>query len=88
MKKSRFTEEQSAFALRQAELGTSLAEVCLKMRCCRGRLFSVEAETPALEEENLKLKRPRRHVTAMRRVDQDLRGDRRRRDRGPDVRRD
>ena len=28
MKKSRYTEEQIAFALRQAELGTKVEEVC------------------------------------------------------------
>ena len=31
MKKSKFTEEQIAFALRQAESGTRVAEVCRKM---------------------------------------------------------
>ena len=31
MKKSRFTEEQIAYALKQAELGTPVAEVCRKM---------------------------------------------------------
>jgi Transposase. len=31
MKKSTFTEEQIAFALRQAELGTSVSEVIRKM---------------------------------------------------------
>ncbi len=30
MKKSRFTEEQIAFALRQAESGTKVSEVCRK----------------------------------------------------------
>lgn len=31
MKKTRFTEEQIAFALRQAETGTAVAEVIRKM---------------------------------------------------------
>lgn len=31
MKKSRFTEEQIAFALQQAEYGTAVVEVCRKM---------------------------------------------------------
>ena len=31
MKKRRYTEKQIAFALRQAELGTSVGEVCRKM---------------------------------------------------------
>lgn len=35
MKKSRFTEEQIVFALKQAELGMSVPEVCLKLGCAR-----------------------------------------------------
>ena len=31
MKKSRFTNEQIAFALKQAETGTAVAEICRKM---------------------------------------------------------
>ncbi|HIE2216995.1 TPA: transposase [Serratia marcescens] len=31
MKKTRYTEEQSAFALKQAETGTRVEEVCRKM---------------------------------------------------------
>ncbi len=31
MKKTRYTEEQIAFALKQAEIGTRLEEVCRKM---------------------------------------------------------
>jgi putative transposase len=31
MKRSKFTEEQIAFALRQAEAGTRVAEVCRKL---------------------------------------------------------
>ncbi|VWC53283.1 putative transposase [Burkholderia aenigmatica] len=32
MKKSKYTDEQSAYALKQAELGTRVAEVCRKIR--------------------------------------------------------
>ena len=31
MRKSKFTDEQIAFALKQAELGTGVEEVCRKM---------------------------------------------------------
>lgn len=31
MKKSRFTEEQIAYALNQAELGTAVGEICRRM---------------------------------------------------------
>ena len=31
MKRSKYTEEQIAFALKQAEVGTSIEEVCRKM---------------------------------------------------------
>ena len=31
MKKSKFTEEQITYALKQAEMGTPVAEVCRKM---------------------------------------------------------
>ncbi|HEX7816883.1 transposase, partial [Dyella sp.] len=31
MKKSKFTEEQIAFALKQAEMGTLVEDVCRKM---------------------------------------------------------
>ena len=31
MKRSRFTEEQIAFALKQAELGTKIDEICRKL---------------------------------------------------------
>jgi putative transposase len=31
MKRSRFTEEQIAFAIKQSELGTKVEEICRKM---------------------------------------------------------
>jgi putative transposase len=67
MKKSRYTEEQIAFALRQAELGTPVKEVIRKMGISEqtfyrwkkkyGGLGTSELHRlKMLEEENRKLK--------------------------------
>ena len=67
MKKTRYTEEQIAFALKQAETGTRVEEVCRKMGISEatfynwkkkyGRLGVSELRRPKqLEEENMKLK--------------------------------
>ena len=42
MKKSRFTDEQIAFALRQAETGTPVPEVIRKMGICEPDLLPLE----------------------------------------------
>ena len=68
MKKSKFTEEQIAFALRQAETGTRVGEVCRKMGISEGTFFrwkkkygglgvSELRRLKQLEEENRHLKR-------------------------------
>jgi putative transposase len=68
MKKSKFTEEQIAFALRQAEAGTRVAEVCRKMGLSEQAYFrwkkkygglgvSELRRLRQLEEENRQLKR-------------------------------
>ncbi len=68
MKRSRFTEEQIAFALKQTELGTKVEEICRKMgisdvtfykwRQKYGGLGPSELRRlRQLEEENNKLKR-------------------------------
>jgi putative transposase len=68
MKTSKFTEEQIAFALRQAETGTRVAEVCRKMgisemtfyrwkRKYGGLGVSDLRRLRQLEEENRRLKR-------------------------------
>ena len=44
MKKSRYTAEQIAFALRQAESGTPVPEVCRKMGDRRADLLPLEEE--------------------------------------------
>lgn len=68
MKRSRFTEEQIAFALKQTELGTKVEEICRKMGVsdaafCKWRQKygglgpSELRRLRQLEEENNKLKR-------------------------------
>ena len=68
MKKSRFTEEQIAFALKQAELGTRIDEICRKMGISDATFYmwrqkyagmgtSELRKLRQLEEENSKLKR-------------------------------
>ena len=67
MKKSKFTEEQIAFALKQAELGTRVEEVCRKMGISEATFYvwkkryggvgpSELRRLRQLEEENRKLK--------------------------------
>lgn len=68
MKKSRFTDEPTGFALRQAELGTGVDEVCRKMGVSQATFFRWKQKygglglselwkLPQLEEEDQKLKR-------------------------------
>ena len=68
MKKSKYTDEQIAFALKQAELGTSVDEVCRKMGISDATFYnwrkkygglgpSEVRRLRQLEEENAKLKR-------------------------------
>lgn len=67
MKKSRFSEEQIAFALRQAETGTPIVEVCRKMGVSEQTFFRWKKKFAGmgvaevrrlkqLDEENRKLK--------------------------------
>jgi putative transposase len=67
VKKSQFTEEQIAFALKQAELGTRVEEVCRKMGISEATFYiwkkryggvgpSELRRLRQLEEENRKLK--------------------------------
>ncbi len=67
VKKSKFTEDQIAFALKQAELGTGVEEVCRKMGVSQATFYvwrkkyggvgpSELRRLRQLEEENRKLK--------------------------------
>lgn len=68
MKRSRFTEEQIAFALKQQEVGTSVEEICRKMGISDATFYNWKKKYAGLgpselrrlkqlEEENAKLKR-------------------------------
>jgi len=68
MKRSRYTEEQIAFALKQAEMGVPVTEVCRKLGIVEqtfyrwknkygGMLPSDVKRMKQLEEENTKLKK-------------------------------
>lgn len=67
MKKSRFTEEQIAYALKQAELGMAVADVCRKLGVSEATFYNWKKKYGGLgpselkrlrqlEEENRKLK--------------------------------
>ena len=67
MKKSKFTEEQIAFALKQAESGTSVEEICRKMGISQATFYAWRKKFGGLgvaelrrlrqlEKENRKLK--------------------------------
>lgn len=68
MKKTKFTDEQIAFALRQAETGTPVGEVCRKMGISEATFYNWKKKygglgvselrrLKQLEEENRHLKR-------------------------------
>ena len=68
MKKSRFTEEQVAYALRQADSGTPVADVCRQMGIAEATFYvwkkkyaslgvSELRKMRQLEDENARLKR-------------------------------
>jgi len=68
VKRSRFTEEQIAFALKQQELGTPVEEICRKMGIAQATFFNWKKRYSGLgpselrrlrqlEEENTRLKK-------------------------------
>ena len=68
VKKSKYTEQQIAFALKQAELGTPVEELCRKMGISDATFYNWKKKygglgpselrrLKQLEEENTKLKR-------------------------------
>ena len=68
MKKSKFTDEQIAFALKQAEVGSKVTEVCRKMGISEATFYNWKKKygglgvselrrLKQLEEENRQLKK-------------------------------
>lgn len=68
MKKSKFSDEQIAFALKQAETGTKVSEICRKFGICEATFYSWKKKFGGLgmselrrlrqlEDENRRLKR-------------------------------
>lgn len=68
MKKSKYTEEQIAYALRQAETGTKVSEVCRKMGVAEATFYNWKKKygglgvselrrLKQLEDENRQLKK-------------------------------
>jgi len=54
MKKSRFTNEQIAFALRQAESGTSVDEVCRKLGVSQQTFYRWKKKFAGMGAEELR----------------------------------
>ena len=83
MKTSRFTEEQIAYALKQAELGTKVDEICRKIGISDATFYkwrqkygglapSELRRLKQLEEENNKLRRMVSHLSLDKAMLQDV----------------
>ena len=58
MKRSRFTEEQIAFALKQADLGTKVEEICRKIGICDATFYKWRRKYGGLGPSDLRLLAP------------------------------
>ena len=58
MKKSRFSEEQIAFALRQSETGTPIVEVCRRMGVSEQTYFRWEKKFAGMGVAEVRLRQP------------------------------
>ena len=58
MRKSRFTEDQIAYALKQAELGITVMEVCRKMGISDAMFYKWRAKYAGVGPSELRQKMP------------------------------
>jgi putative transposase len=73
MKKSRFTEQQIAFVLRQAEERTALAEVCPKAGISEATYYNRRKRYGGLMPSEMKrMKQLKEESTKLKRVEADL----------------
>lgn len=83
MKRSKFTEQQIVFALKQAETGVSVAEVCRKLGISEATFYNWKKKYDGLgaaelrrlrqlEEENLRLKQIVADLTLDKQILQDV----------------
>ena len=63
MKKTRYTEEQIAFALKQAETGTRVEEVCRKMGISEATFYNWKKKFGGMGVTELRRLRPREEET-------------------------
>jgi putative transposase len=54
MKKNRYTEEQIAYALKQAELGTAVPEICRKLRIAEQTFYRRRSKYAGMLPSDLK----------------------------------
>jgi len=83
MRKSRFTDEQITYALRQAEAGTSVADACRQMRISEATFYiwnkkcgnlgvTEPRQLRQLQDENARLKRLVANLRLVRHILQDV----------------
>ena len=73
MKKSRYTAEQIAFALRQAETGTPVSEVCRKMGICEQSFYRWRQKYGGMETSDVRrLKDLERENSELKKIVADL----------------
>lgn len=69
MKKTRYTEEQIAFALKQAETGTRVEEVCRKIGISEATFYNWKSKYGGIEAADIKwLKEPEDEIVRLKKL--------------------